>query len=421
MDVVRRGLFLLFFLLTVSACSENKTSETIFNNEKAQCGGRAFRNRFLVKWMDGRITKVRSADKETFLKEFVKPNLDKIEFAEHDYRVYIQDELQTADLEPTGDFPDNWGADNVNVTGAWQRNIRGSGVIVSVVDSGVAINHSKLVNQIAYNKGEQGTDSQGRDKRYNGVDDDRNGYIDDWAGYDFARNTPETLDSNEHGTHVSGVIAAEHFDSQISTDHVQGIAPEAKILPATFIGEDGGGDISDAIRAIDYAVSRGAKVINASWGGGGCSTALKQKIASIGQQGVMFVAASGNEGQDIDRYATYPASFQSPNQITVGAIGFHNSMAPFSNYGSIGVHIFAPGTDIVSTIPSNTTGKMSGTSMATPFVTGAIALLFSRRPAASADQIRSALYNSVYYDRYYRNASHGRLNISRALDILDTL
>jgi len=419
MDVVRRGLFLLFFLLTISACSENKTSESIFNSEKAQCGGRAVRNRFVVKWTDGRITKVRSADKETFLKEFVKPNLDKIEFAEHDYRVYTQDELQT--VEPMEAFPDNWGADNVNVTGAWQRNIRGSGIIVAVVDSGVAIKHSQLVNQIAYNKGEQGTDSMGRDKRYNQIDDDNNGYIDDWAGYDFARNTPETLDSNEHGTHVSGIIAAEHFDSQISTDHVQGIAPEAKILPTTFIGEDGGGDISDAIRAIDYAVSRGAKVINASWGGSSCSVALKQKIASIGGQGVMFIAASGNEGKDIDRYASYPAAFQSPNQITVGAIGYHTSMAPFSNYGNIGVHLFAPGTDIVSTIPSNSMGSMTGTSMATPFVTGAIALLLSHRPAASADQLRSALYNSAYYDRFYRNASHGSLNISRALDILDTL
>lgn len=421
MDVVRRGLFLSFFLLTVSACSENKTTETIFNSEKTGCGASAVRNHFIIKWVDGKISRIKSADKEAFLKEHVEPNLEKIEFAEYDYRVQIQDELHATELQPTAAFADNWGASNVNVAGAWQRNIRGNGVTVAVVDSGVSIDHNQLVGQIAYNKGETGTDSMGRDKRFNGVDDDGNGFADDFAGYDFSQNTPNIQDNSEHGTHVSGVIAAEHHDSQVKTGYVQGIAPEAKILPATFIGPDGSGYISDAIRALNYAAQRGAKVINASWGGAPCSQALKQTIAGLQNSGVIFVVASGNEGKDIDRYATYPAAFGLPNQITVGAIGFRNGMANFSNYGNLGVHVFAPGVEVVSTIPGNSTAAMDGTSMATPFVAGAVALMLGHRPTASADQIRAALYNSVYYDRLYRNASHGRINISAALDALEDL
>ncbi len=420
MDVVRRFQVLLFLSLTLSACSQNKTAEDVFAKSNTECGAEAIADQFIVQWKDGRITKELAADKDSFIKDFVAPNLKNIEMAEHDYRIHVQDEIVAAeDFEATA-FADNWGANNVSVAGAWQRDIRGNGITVAVVDSGVSIFHNQLVSQIAYNKGETGNDSQGRDKRSNGIDDDGNGYIDDWAGFDFSTNEASTSDNGEHGTHVSGIIVAEHHDTQIRTGYVQGIAPEAKILPSTFLGQNGG-DISDGIRAIDYAVLRGARVINASWGGTFCSVALKQRIAKLQNQGVIFVAAAGNSGMNIDIVATYPASFRLPNQFTVGAIGIRNGMAEFSNFGDASVHLFAPGVEVVSTIPNNKIASMDGTSMSTPFVTGAVALLLGHRPTASADQLREALYGSAYQDRLYRNASHGRLNISRALDILEDL
>lgn len=421
MDVVRRILVFMFLCLTLSACSQNPTAEDVFVEGKSQCGAEAHADQFIVQWKDGRITAETAETKDAFLKDFVTPNLSKIEFAEYDYRVHIQDEILSAqELEPTA-FADNWGASNVNVSGAWQSDIRGDGIIVAVIDSGVSIMHNQLVSQIAYNKGETGTDSLGQDKRSNNIDDDRNGYIDDWSGFDFSQNRTSMLDNGEHGTHVSGIIVAEHHDSQIRTGYVQGIAPEAKILPATFIDASGSGDISDAVRAIDYAVARGARVINASWGGTFCSVALKQRIAGLQNDGVVFVAASGNSGRNIDFNESYPASFRLPNQITVGAIGIRNGMAEFSNFGDSSVHLFAPGVSIVSTIPNNKIASMDGTSMSTPFVTGAVALLLGHRPTASADQIRAALYSASYQDRLYRNASHGRLNISDAIDALENL
>ena len=420
MDVVRRFQVLLFLSLTLSACSQNKTAEDVFSKSNSSCGAEAIADQFIVQWKDGRITKEAATDKDSFLKEFVQPNLENIELAEHDYRIQLQDSIAISQNVEAAAFADNWGADNVNVVGAWQKDIRGSGIIVGVVDSGVSVFHNQLVSQIAYNKGESGTDSLGRDKRSNGVDDDGNGYIDDWAGFDFSTNQASTSDNGEHGTHVSGIMVAEHHDTEIRTGYVQGIAPEAKILPATFLGENGG-DISDGIRAIDYAVLRGARVINASWGGAFCSLALKQRIAKLQNQGVIFVAASGNSGQNIDIVESYPASFRLANQFTVGAIGIRNGMAEFSNFGDASVHLFAPGVEIVSTIPNNKVASMDGTSMATPFVTAAVALLLGHRPTASAEQIREALYRSASQDRLYRNASHGRLNISSAIDALEDL
>lgn len=424
MEVVRRCQVLFFFCFILTACSQDKTAESIFVDGKAQCGADAIANRFLVNWVDGRITVESGADKKTFLKEFVEPNLDKIALVEHDYTVRIDETVVSSDVQ-TSAVADNWGASNVNVASVWQNNIRGDGIIVAVVDSGVSIEHNQLVSQIAYNKGESGTDSLGRDKRTNGIDDDQNGFIDDWTGFDFSRNETSILDNNEHGTHVSGIIAAEHHDSQIKSGYVQGVAPEAKILPATFIGTSGYGEISNAIRAIDYAVKRGARVINASWGGAPCSQSLKQKMASLESQGVMMIVASGNSGQNIDQFAEYPAAFNLPNQITVGAIGYFNGMASFSNYGDRGVHIFAPGVDIVSTIPNNKIAAMDGTSMATPFVAGAVALLLSHRPTASAAQIRTALYyrdpSVTPANPFYRNASQGRLNIASAIRTLESL
>src|SRR5262249_39786115 len=148
-----------------------------------------------------------------------------------------------------------------------QHGLRGQGVKVAIIDSGVDISHPQLSANIAINAGETGIDGNGKDRRTNGVDDDGNGFVDDVTGYDFVHQSGQMIDDDGHGTHVAGIIAAAHTAKDIRTDVMQGIAPSAKILPLKFLGNDGSGYLSDAMRAVDYAVKAGAKVVNASWGG----------------------------------------------------------------------------------------------------------------------------------------------------------
>jgi subtilisin family serine protease len=199
------------------------------------------------------------------------------------------------------------------------------------------------------------------------------------------------------------------------------VAPQAQILPLAFLDRNGAGMLSSGVKAIQYAVAQGARVINASWGGDDCSKALREEIRNLDDTRVAFIAAAGNDSRDVDTLPSYPASLNLAAQITVGAIGSHDIMANYSNYGMHAVHIFAPGTEIDSTLPGSRVGSLSGTSMATPFVTGAVALLLSAAPTATVSQIRTALYNTALHDDHYLNASHGRLDLAKALDELKKL
>ncbi|MCB0383950.1 MAG: S8 family serine peptidase, partial [Bdellovibrionales bacterium] len=349
--------------------------------------------------------------RDQFINEFIEPQIEKIDFVEADQVVRVDAELENSSLF---DYPDNWGSQRIDASVAWQKNLRGEGILVAVIDSGVDTSHPDLAGRIYKNPGELGTDGSGQDKSSNGIDDDGNGMIDDVSGYDFVANSANVYDNSFHGTHVAGIIAAEHSDIVHQTGHVQGVAPGAMILPLTFIDSTGGGTLGDAVRAIDYAVKMGAKIINASWGGAPCSQILGEKIASLANHNILFVAAAGNRSANIDVDREYPASYNYPAQITVGSTGNLDLMADHSNYGDIKVHLFAPGSRIVSTVPGGGYRSSTGTSMATPFVAGAAALLWSSRPQASAKEIRQLLLSSTKNDPQYRNSSHGRLDIGRA-------
>ncbi len=416
----RIGAFVIA-LLALSACGKERTSSSSFEKTSEECLGAAIPQKFVVKYFDGRTEVVQAESKQKFIDGFLTDNLNKIEYAEHDFKVQI-DAKDIHVMEGSVTVADNWGAAKVEADSMWQQSQRGQGVMVAIVDTGIDLNHPRLKNQIAVNTGETGLDAQGRNRATNGVDDDGNGFIDDVYGFDFVKNRPLSGDYQGHGTHIAGVIAGEHFDSQaMVTDHVQGLAPKAKILPLAFLDENGSGEMIAGVNAIRYAVSRGAKVINASWGGSGCSRSLKEEIASLSAQGVIFVSASGNESRNVDREFSYPASLDLPSQITVGAVGDHDYMAEYSNFGARTVHIFAPGTNIVSTFPGGRLATMSGTSMATPFVTGAVALLLGAEPSANVEQIRQALYNTAAKRGDYINASQGRLDLAQTLDELRRL
>jgi subtilisin family serine protease len=404
--------------MAISACGSPKTAQSTFSKaDSDSCAANAIPQQFMVRYEDGSLAVIHAESEKAFIDGYLTENLQRIRYAEPDYRVHA---AMLADSPPPATATaDNWGVIKVAADQMWKQNFTGSGVIVAVVDTGMDITHPQLAPQVAYNPGEQGTDSQGRNKSSNGVDDDGNGFVDDVGGWNFVANKPLTGDNAYHGTHVSGIIGAYHSDTTAAGGtHVEGMAPGVKLLPLAFLSSDGSGSMSDGVRAIEYAAKRGAKVINASWGGAMCSKSLRDAISSLNDQGIIFVAAAGNDSVDVDLSPEYPAALNLASQFTVGATGDHDYMADYSNYGNPAVHIFAPGSDIVSTIPGGTMGALSGTSMATPFVTGAVALLLSAQPTATVAQIRAALYNTAVQRNDYINVSHGRLNLATTLSEL---
>ncbi len=260
----------------------------------------------------------------------------------------------------------------LNMSSAWSITEGSSAVTVAVIDSGVDYFHPDLRDNIAVNTAEKsGTE---------GVDDDRNGFVDDTYGWDFYHDRPNGYDDNGHGTHCAGIIAAGKNGIGI-----RGVAPGVRILPVKFLGPDGSGDTVDAINAIDYAVARGARVLSNSWGGGGYSKLLDDAVQRAINKGVIFVAAAGNNAANNDGSPTYPADYA--GVISVGSSDSMDQKSSFSNYGKSSVDIFAPGTAILSTYPNGQYRVLSGTSMATPQVSGAIALALSLNSSLSRNQI----------------------------------
>jgi subtilisin family serine protease len=409
-------LFCGFFL----GCTQDAATSFVSADS---CQATAVANQFIVKWIDGTFTVEKGESREQFIREFMAPQIAKIAYAEYDQQVHIPSGVGLP--SPRTGLPpnvaDNWGDNDSNAATAWAAGQVGTGVIVGIVDTGVDATNPQLTNQILYNPGESGYDAEGRPKRNNGIDDDGNGIVDDYAGYQFALQNGQGVDAAVHGTHVSGIIAAYHTDVVVNIGPVQGVAPGVKLIPSGFMSQNGSGTISNALLAINYAVSRGARVINASWGGTYCSHSLKDTIAGLYQKNIAFVTAAGNSGDDIDTFQEFPASYNVPAQFTVGATDSTDILAVFSNFGLADTHIFAPGVDITSTAPGGGLLTESGTSMATPFVSGAVAILMGIRPQATLDQIRQALYQSAAFSPSYINASHGRLNIGAAAAAIQQL
>ncbi len=408
MDVIKSpllSLLALVFFLTCSACS-NKGMSSVFPEgdgslNSSACMGQSVQNKFVVHWEDGNYSVETAENAEAFKENFLKKNLDKVRYVEFDRIIHT-----FANPSPgpaTGGDADSWGQNIVGAPSVWSEGIYGQGVLVAVVDAFVDVNHPQIKPRIAVNTAEIPN---------NGVDDDNNGVVDDYYGASFVSNPGNTTTVNPHGTHVSGIIAG---DSKYGP--IQGMAPQAQIIPAQFISNDGSGSLGDAVLALQYAANRGAKIINASWGGAPCVLSLRDEFEQLSQKGILLMVAAGNDGKDIGLYPDFPASLDMGNQITVAASSETDLMTSFSNNSFSLVHIAAPGQDILSTIPNNQVATFSGTSMATPFVSGAAALLWSAKPTATAAQIKTALLQSVDVvpNHEFKVLTRGRLNVQKAL------
>ena len=307
-----------------------------------------------------------------------------------------------------------WGLHNAGQTGgkpdadidapeAWDIQKGKAQIIVAVCDSGVDYTHEDLqanmwVNQAEFNG-------------LPGVDDDGNGYVDDIYGYDFANGTGQIVDNIGHGTHVAGTIGAVGNNSL----GVVGVNWTVRIM-ALKIG-DYFISLSAAIEAIQYSINMGARVMNHSWGGYMYNQALVDAITASRDAGVLFVAAAGNEYNDNDIMPAYPASYKIDNIISVLATDHNDQKAVFSNWGKSSVHLGAPGQNILSTMPGNLYGMMSGTSMASPHVTGAAALLFAENPSLSYSVVKQILTSTVDKVPSLKGIliTEGRMNLHRAM------
>jgi subtilisin family serine protease len=347
----------------------------------------------------------------------------RVQYAEPNYVVSVD----AAPNDPS--YSSLWGlhntGQNVNgVTGtadadidaqeAWDVTTGSSNVVVAVIDTGVDFSHADLGGSAQTsplmwtNPGESCTGC-----RTDGLDNDGNGYVDDWRGWDFVGADGDPTDDHSHGTHVTGTIGATG-DNGIG---VAGVSRGGvKIMALKFLDADGYGTTADAVNAILYAAGKGAHVMNNSWGGGEFSQALLDAIREADTRGSLFVAAAGNDTVDNDVTPHYPSSYDVPNVVSVASTTATDGLSWFSNWGSKSVDLGAPGSNIYSTVPGNGYQYFQGTSMATPHVAGAAALAKAAFPGASHLGLKALLLRTVdAKSALAQTATGGRLNANAAV------
>jgi thermitase len=306
---------------------------------------------------------------------------------------------------------------------AWARgNVGAAAVYVAVIDEGIMFTHQDLDGQVWTNSFDP----------VDGVDNDGNGYVDDAHGWDFAGRDASIFDGtqDDHGTHVAGTIGARGGNGI----GVAGVSWNVTLISAKFLGRTGG-TTANAIKAVDYVTDlktrHGLEIVatNNSWGGGGFSQALLDAIDRGGDADILFIAAAGNGGRDgvgdnNDVTPNYPSSYRCVRGrawdcvVAVAALTATGAKASFSNYGATSVDLGAPGSGVYSTLPgkngTSSYGAYSGTSMATPHVTGAAALYAASHPNATASEIRAALLGDAAPTPSLdgRTTTKGRLNAS---------
>jgi len=315
-------------------------------------------------------------------------------------------------------FTDQWALNNAGTNGgkeradidalkAWEKTKGSDKVVVAVLDTGVDFTHVDLRENMWF-----------RPANVPQYADNELGTFNDLNGFNGTDNISDPMDDNGHGTHCAGIIGAEGDNGE----GIAGVNWHIKIMPLKFLGRGGFGSVDDAIEAINYAIDRkkhgvNLRIISASWGSNTKSKALEDTIRAAGDAGILFVAAAGNDGSNNDRRPHYPSNYDLPNVISVAALDRADNIASFSNFGAKTVHVAAPGKEILSTWLNDAYREASGTSMATPYVSGVAALIVANEPNISLAKLRERLIKSV--DKIDslngKVVSGGRINAAKAL------
>lgn len=359
-------------------------------------------------------------------------SMPEVEYAQPDYQINL-DPTENSDL--TSRYPSNeevlapgvpndpmfanqWGLSNTGQDGgkesadikalkAWTKTKGSKKVVVAVLDTGVDYTHEDLASNIWH------PSANNLENYY----DDELGEVYDENGFD-ATGEGNPMDDNGHGTHCAGVIGADG-DNNIG---IAGINWKVEIMPLKFMNKRGNGSTAAAIQAINYVIARkkqgvNVRIISASWGSTQSSKALEDAIRAAGEEGIIFIAASGNSSDDTDKRPHYPAGYKLPNVVSVAALDRSDKLASFSNYGAKTVHVAAPGAAIVSTWLENSFRDASGTSMATPHVAGIAALILSKEPNISVEKLKERLISAVdpLPDLKNKVISGGRINAAKAV------
>lgn len=312
-----------------------------------------------------------------------------------------------------------WGLKKTDAARAWSLSRGSKDIIVAVIDTGIDIEHEDIKNNLWKNPGETGIDKNGRDKATNKIDDDDNGFVDDVYGWNFVSNTNNLEDNHGHGCHISCLIGAEAGNGK----GISGIAPQVSLMILKYYDPKfpNADNLKNTVKSIEYAVSMGAHIINYSGGGTEYSQEEFEAVKKASQKGILFVAAAGNEKTNSDKNKYYPADYGLDNIISVTAIDPVTQVLPSSNYGVETVDIAAPGHEILSCMPKNSYGKMTGTSQATAFVSGAAAIIMAHKKISdpletkkyilATGDVNSTLSNKTRTSR--------KLNLFKALTIID--
>lgn len=313
-----------------------------------------------------------------------------------------------------------WGLKKSDAARAWKVTKGSKSKIVAVIDTGADVNHEDLSENIWVNPGETGLDAKGRNKATNGIDDDNNGYVDDVHGWNFVSNNNDLTDNHGHGTHIAGIIGAVAENKK----GISGIAPEVSLMIIKYYDPKvpSTDNLKNTINSIKYAVKMGANIINYSGGGVDYSQEEFEAVKEAEKKGILFVAAAGNERSNSDQFHYYPADYKLSNIISVTALDPNRTILPSSNYGTETVDLAAPGQNIISTLPGNSYGFMTGTSQATAFVSGAAVLVMANKPEFKFDEVKKYVLSTgdPFESLALKTRTSRALNLFKALTILDS-
>lgn len=295
-----------------------------------------------------------------------------------------------------------WHLRSVRAPEAWKISEGNSEVTLAIVDSGVNYNHPELIHRIKRKASEW---------PFNGVDDDGNGFVDDFIGWDFVRALNLPMDRTGHGTAMAAIMAGTLRNGEGAA----GICPRCSILPLRFINWEGLGDTEEAILGIRYAVMEGASVINISFAGEGYDRDLLEAIRFAREKDVVVVVAAGNDGENLNDSSVYPAKFTEENMLTVTGTDSNNQLVDGANWSSKFVSLGAPGEDIVEPW-FNKWDIGSGTSQATAVVTGAVGLVRSIAPELNAAEVVDLIKSTItpYLGLKKKVSTSGILNVEKA-------